>query len=177
MGHVIISKVELKLIVEKETNPTLSSIYSFAFGTGLRISEITNLKWNEVDLISRIINVKSTEDFTTKSKKERVIPISNVVYDLLTNLNNNSNYVFTKNGGKFNSTYVSKSFKKCVRATELNQKIHFHTLRHSFASCLAQQNVSLIVIKQLLGHESIQTSMIYSHLRTEDLVKAINELN
>jgi integrase/recombinase XerD len=78
---------------------------------------------------------------------------------------------------KFNPTYASRSFKKCVWAFELDDKIHFHTLRHSFASNLAQRGVYLYVIQKLLGHSKITTTQIYSHLRTEDLVKAINELN
>ncbi len=85
--------------------------------------------------------------------------------------------MFRKNGMKFNPTYASRSFKKCVRAFELDDKIHFHTLRHSFASNLAQRGVNLYVIQKLLGHSKITTTQIYSHLRTEDLVKAINELN
>lgn len=174
---IFISKDELKLILEKELNPILSSLYLFAFYTGLRLSEIINLEWNDVDLNARLIRVRNKEGFTTKSKKERTIPISNVVLDLLVNLNHDSNYVFAKNETIFNAIYVSKSFKACVKATNLNQKIHFHTLRHSFASCLAQQNVSLIVIKQLLGHANITTTMIYSHLRNEDLVKAVDQLN
>jgi site-specific recombinase XerD len=50
-------------------------------------------------------------------------------------------------------------------------------LRHSFASCLAQQGVNLYVIQKLLGHSNFTTTQIYSHLRNEDLVKAVNELN
>jgi integrase len=175
---IFISKDELKLIVEKESNPILSSIYSLAYYTGMRLSEITNLEWNDVDLNSRLISIKNKEGiFTTKSKKERVVPINETLMNLIINLNHNSNYIFEKNKMKFNPTYVSKSFKKCVKATSLNQRVHFHTLRHSFASCLAQQGVNLYVIQKLLGHSNFTTTQIYSHLRNEDLVKAVNELN
>ncbi len=55
------------------------------------------------------------------------------------------------------------NLKKSVRAAELNDKIHFHSLRHSFASNLVQKGVSLYVVKELLGHEDIKTTQIYSH--------------
>lgn len=174
---IFISKDELKLIVEKELNPILSSIYTFAFYTGLRLSEITNLEWNDIDLNSRITSLKNKEGFTTKSKKERTIPISNVVYDILINLNHNSNYVFTKDGLKFNATYVSKSFKKCVIASNLNPKIHFHTLRHSFASNLVQRGANIYTIQKLLGHSNISTTQIYSHLNQGNLISAVDLLN
>ncbi len=77
---------------------------------------------------------------------------------------------------KLNEDYVSKNFKRAVRATGLNNNIHFHTLRHSFASRLAQKGVSLFVIKELLGHEDIKTTQIYSHLQTKNLAEAVSLL-
>lgn len=175
---IFINKNELKLIIEKETNPILSSFYQFAFYTGMRLSEIINLEWDEIDLELKTINVRNKDDFTTKSKKERVIPISNVVYDLLLIMSKKSNHIFSNNLVKLNPDFVSKSFKNCIRnIPTLNQKIHFHTLRHSFASNLAQKGATLYAIKELLGHSNITTTQIYSHLTTTSLSKAINLLN
>lgn len=174
---IFITKEELELIVEREENPTLKQIFLYAFFTGKRISEVVNLTWDDIEIESKIIKVRNKAEFTTKSKKERIIPMNNVVYNMLINMEKTSNDVFTKEGEKFNSNFVSKRFKKCVRSAGLNNKIHFHTLRHSFASNLVQMGVNLNVIQNLLGHSKITTTQIYSHLRTEDLVKAINELN
>lgn len=71
---------------------------------------------------------------------------------------------------------ISKQFKKIVRKSNLSDKIHFHTLRHSFASVLAQKGVSLYVIKELLGHEDLATTQIYSHLQQQNLRDAVNLL-
>jgi integrase/recombinase XerD len=126
---------------------------------------------------AKLIQVKNKDGgFTTKSKRERTIPVSKPLKKILKNVKSNGRYVFSKNGERFNPTYASRAFKKCVRTLDLNDKIHFHTLRHSFASNLAQRGVNLYVIQKLLGHSKITTTQIYSHLRTEDLVKAINEL-
>jgi len=59
-----------------------------------------------------------------------------------------------------NKNYVSKSFKAVLRQAEIDEEIHFHTLRHSFASNLVQKGVSLYVVKELLGHEDLKTTQI-----------------
>ena len=173
---VFINKKELELIVGKESNHTLASLYRFAFYSGMRLSEIVNLEWNDINMKAKLIQAKNKTGFTTKSKRERVIPISKQLKKILKSVKSNGSYVFSKNGERFNPTYASRAFKKCVRALDLDDKIHFHTLRHSFASNLAQRGINLYLIQKLLGHSNITTTQIYSHLRTEDLVKAINEL-
>ena len=86
-----------------------------------------------------------------------------------------SGYVFSKSGGiKFNNDYVTKNFKKAVRKAELNDKIHFHTLRHSFASRLVQRGASIYVVKELLGHSDVSTTQIYSHLEHKNLKDVMN---
>ena len=173
---VFINKKELELIVSKESDHTLALLYRWAFFSGMRLGEIVQLLWDDVNMKTKIIQVKNKDGFTTKSKRERVVPISKPLKRILKSVKSNGSYVFSKNGERFNPTYASRAFNKCVRFAGLNDKIHFHTLRHSFASNLAQKGINLYVIQKLLGHSNITTTQIYSHLRTEDLVKAINEL-
>ncbi len=73
-----------------------------------------------------------------------------------------------------NEDFVSKKFKEAIRLAKLDDKIHFHTLRHSFASLLVQRGVSLYVLKELLGHEDLTTTQIYSHLQQQNLKGAVN---
>ncbi len=175
---VFINKEELQLIVDREGNTTLKQIYLFAFYTGLRRSEILNLTWQNIDMDNKLIKVKNTDTFSTKSGRPHVLPMAKMVEDILNALNKiNSSYIFNNNGEKFNPTYLTKSFKKCVRLSGLDDKIHFHTLRHSFASNLAQRGVNLYVIQKLLNHSKITTTQIYSHLLTENLEKAIKVLD
>jgi integrase/recombinase XerD len=84
--------------------------------------------------------------------------------------------LYRKSGIKLNGEFISKKFKEAVRTADLNSGYHFHTLRHSFASNLVQHGVNLYTIKELLGHENIKTTQIYSHLRSENLSKAVNLL-
>jgi site-specific recombinase XerD len=87
---------------------------------------------------------------------------------------NNSNYIFTMDGRKFIGDYISKCFKKVVRRLiHLDQRIHLHSLRHSFASHLAKNSVSLYVIKELLGHRDYRTTQTieqHRYMRTCNMI-------
>jgi len=88
-----------------------------------------------------------------------------------------NDFVFNRyEGVKLNESYISKRFKKSVRTAKLNDEIHFHSLRHSFASALVQRGVSLYAVKELLGHENIKTTQIYSHLQQHNLSIAVHLL-
>ncbi len=89
----------------------------------------------------------------------------------------NDDFVFkNKIGIKLNEGFVSKVFKRAVKLSKLNNKIHFHSLRHSFCSNLVQKGVSLYVVKDLAGHQNIKTTQIYSHLQKQNLMDAVNLL-
>ena len=157
----------------------LKDLYEFAFLTGLRLSEIINLKWSNVDLTEKVIQVGDNR-FTTKSKKIRIVPLCGKAYKLLSgrSIHNNKAFVFGKSGSTFPFTtnYVSKKFKQAVRLAGADDKIHFHSLRHSFASDLVNKGVPLYHIKELLGHSSIAVTEIYSHPDLKFLHDAVNKL-
>jgi len=91
---------------------------------------------------------------------------------------NISTYIFSKSDGKkFTGDYFSRRFKRVCRKAELDKSIHFHSLRHSFASNLVQKGVSLYTVKELLGHASISTTEIYSHLNMDSLREAVEKLD
>ena len=180
---LFISENEFNLIVGNTKEQYLKDLFLTAFYTGMRQAELVNMKWSWIDFNQNIITVKNSESFTTKSKKERVVPICSILKNCLSNripkiVNlNHDDFVFTCTPGKkLNEDFVSKKFKKAVRVIGLNDEIHFHTLRHSFASNLAQRGVSLYVIKELLGHEDLSTTQIYSHLQKQNLMDAVNLL-
>ncbi|MCH7973040.1 MAG: tyrosine-type recombinase/integrase [Bacteroidetes bacterium] len=181
---VFINETELKSIIYSEANKDMKDFYLLAFHSGMRVGEVINLEWNAVDLTLREITVKNTDTFTTKSKKERTIPINETLYSMLIKRVpkvfsiHKSRYVFEKHEGvRYNTFYVSKKFKKTVLNTKtIDPSIHAHSLRHSFASNLVSRGVSLYVVKELLGHKSVATSQIYSHLDIESLKEAVKVL-
>ena len=187
----------------------LNDVVVIGFYTGMRLNEIVNLKWKNVNLSTRIITV-GDEDFTTKGRNQRYVPICDEAMEVFfrrqgavvgrqepavrrqesvqegaevlilpfSKRETSNGYVFCKsNGTRFTGDYVSRSFQLACRAAGMDKAIHFHSLRHSFASNLVQQGVSLYTIKELLGHSSITTTEIYSHLNMDALRDAIKTLD
>lgn len=147
----------------------------FATYTGLRASEIINLQWNQILFEHKLI-LLDNQSSITKTKKVRAIPLNKKAFAVLKRKDKNSQFVFTLNGEKLKLDYVSKRFKKFIISSKLNKKYKFHSLRHTFASWLVQKDVPIQKVSKLLGHSDIKTTQIYAHLRTEDLIKAVNSL-
>lgn len=175
---VFLTKDEFEKIVEQEKDEQLKVLYTVAVYTGMRMGEIRHLRWEAIDLQKNLIKVNNTEEFTTKSKKSRIIPINPRVKALLISFRKNkTGYLFHKKGIALTKDYISARFKKVVRSLGLNDEIHFHSLRHTFASWLVQAGVSIYEVSKLLGHSDIKVTEIYSHLRAEDLLNSVNRLN
>ena len=139
------------------------------YATGTRISELLNLELNNIDFDECIIRVVG------KGKKDRIIPIGNSALHYL-NLyikeyrsfilkTKQSNYVFiNNNGGKMSRQGFFKILKQIASKSGISKDISPHVLRHSFATYLLNNGADLRVIQELLGHENLVTTEIYSHL-------------
>jgi site-specific recombinase XerD len=146
--------------------------------TGLRQMELLIIKWEHVNLEDKLITLNN-HGYITKGKRVRSIPMTRKVYEILNEMfkEKKKEYVFIKDGEKYRQNYVTKKFKSYVRLVDINQRLNWHSLRHSFASWLVQRNVSIYQVSKLLGHQDIKTTEIYAHVRNEDLREAINILN
>lgn len=78
---------------------------------------------------------------------------------------------------KLKEDFVSKTFKRYVRLSGLNPALHFHSLRHSFATWLVQDGVSIYAIKELFGHADVKTTQVYSDLQPEQLHSTVNRIS
>jgi len=178
-----ISKDELQQILDNTKTGMLKELFTTAFYTGMRLGEIVNLVWACIDFQRKVITVKNISGFTTKNKRERIIPMNSILdsillerYKRVNNISFNEYVFYRIKEIKLSEDFVSKKFKRAVRESGITKNIHFHSLRHSFASNLVQKGASIYVVKEFLGHESISTTQIYSHLRDEDLSQAIKLL-
>ena len=157
----------------------LLDVVRFAVGTGMRLSEICYLRWGSVDLDHEQVTVKNHESFRSKSGHERTVPVAGDALRVLRRLHSQSPSssgapVFTAaRGGILNATYVSKRFKHYVIEAKLSPSLRFHDLRHTYASWLVQDGVSLFVVKDLLGHQSFEMTQRYSHLAPDTLRAAV----
>ena len=203
VNPIFINSDQLLVICDWLKNGVVKDVVVFAFYTGMRLDEIINLTWRNVDLEARIITV-GDNSFTTKGRNQRFIPICEEAFKVIENLElrirqkdggqvqnekgknvipiysfaSDQGFVFCKkDGSKYCGNYVSRKFKNACIAAGADQSIHFHSLRHSFASNLVQKGVPLYTIKELLGHSSISTTEIYSHLNLDSLREAIKKLD
>ena len=181
---VFLDRDRLQAISDKLRNPVVKNVVMLAFNTGMRLDEIVNLTWKNVDLNGRTITV-GDENYITKGRTQRFIPINDEMLKLLKAMHSKkrkskiipikNDYVFDKGvNHKFTGDYFSKQFKCACKDATVDERIHFHSLRHSFASNLAQKGVSLYIIKELLGHSAIATTEIYAHLNLYTLREAIS---
>ena len=146
-------------------------ILELLYGTGIRINELINLKSKNLDLIRNEIKVLG------KRNKERILPINqNIVSKAKLYLNHKkrksskSEFVFlTDKGNKLYPMMVYRIVKKCLSSLINSEKYNPHLLRHSFATHILNKGGDLNAIKDLLGHESLAATQIYTHNSIEKL--------
>ena len=142
------------------------------YATGLRISELCNLKITDIDIHNCFVRVFG------KGKKERIVPISDIALEYLQIYINNYRSIILKNSISDNlfisnnQTNISrqgffKILKKECQRCGITKNVSPHVLRHSFATHLLQHGADLRVIQELLGHEDIATTEIYAHIVNE----------
>ena len=140
---VFLSRAEFRTLMGLTPDREQRELVFCAVSTGMRLGELLALRWPQVDIVRRVITVANTSEFTTKSKKARAIPMTEALWKLLVErkarLLSECDLVFHMGGKSLNPDRVSKSFKASVRAAKLSEQVHFHTLRHTFASWLAQE--------------------------------------
>ncbi|MFA4918816.1 MAG: tyrosine-type recombinase/integrase [Thermodesulfovibrionales bacterium] len=160
---------EEKLLLEKATNPFwLRSLIMVALHTGMRRGEILDLRWQNVDLLKRLIRIVKS-----KNGEMRSIPMSNTLVNLFKEMNirDISGRVFP-----ISKSSVRHAFDKVVEKVNLKD-FRFHDLRHSFATRLVQNGVDLYKVKELLGHKTITMTMRYAHHYPESLRSSVEVLD
>ena len=172
---------DINLILGNINHTKLRQIVTIGAYTGMRLNEILTLKYSWIHLQERIIEIINTGKFSTKTKKNRIIPVPDILLDELNALffdkNNGTpvlvdpeSYIFSTDGkAPFDKSYVTRKFKSVLRKLNLNEDLHFHCLRHTYFSNLSRLNVPVNYIKELAGHSSIKTTEIYLHNFRQDL--------
>ena len=148
------------------------------YSCGLRVSELISLKKKDINIKNSFIRIIG------KGNKERIIPIGEIALEYLNKyfgllsyspkINNSKNVFINKNGLPLTRQYFFKIIKYYSIKANINKNISPHTLRHSFATHLLENGAPLIAVKNLLGHESINTTQIYTHVNERKLVSVID---
>jgi len=144
-----------------------------ALETGLRLSNICDLTWDEVNMSIRMIVISAEK---MKNKDYIGIPISEDAYNTfrdLQRIRSISSSVFHDNGEKLYPVKVQRAFRKVLKKAGIDD-FRFHDLRHTFASSLVQSGVDMYAVQKLLGHRDSRMTQRYSHLSVEYLREAIS---
>lgn len=157
LPRVIDSDFILKKI-NTTTNIKHKAILILAYSVGLRVSEVINLKIENIDSARMVINIKNA-----KGKKDRIVPLStNVLITLRQYYKKYRPEIYLFNGQK-NLKYSPTSCNKIVKAT-IGEKYHFHQLRHSSFTSMLEEGTPLRIIQKIAGHASSRTTEIYTHV-------------
>ena len=152
------------------------SLLELLYSSGLRISELINLEFKNIDLNECIIRVMG------KGSKERIVPINDIAINYLKIYvkeyrhflvkKEQNNYVYLNNHGKkMTRQGVFKMLKKVALLNGIKKDVSPHTLRHSIATHMLENGADLRIIQEFLGHSDIGTTQIYTHLTNELLKK------
>lgn len=171
-----LSREDARRLFEVIADDHFRGLCLFALNTGLRLGEMISLRWDAVDLQRRAIVVQNTESFTTKSKRNRIVPLNDTACSILVTKSRAQRVFLRKDGSPWNESYVGHLFKKCVRTSGVDKRLHFHSLRHTFASWLVQDGVSIFEVQKLLGHSNIAITQEYSHLQPEQRHSTVNRI-
>jgi len=152
------------------------AILETLYSTGIRVSELVALNMDDVDFLSEVIHVRG------KGKKERIAPIGSSALQVIQyymefrnkRAQNNSNFdskvlFVNKHGKRLSTRSVRRKMDKYLRMSGLDPDISPHTLRHSFATHMLNNGADLRSVQELLGHQSLSTTQIYTHLTTKKL--------
>jgi integrase len=153
----------------------LKPMVILALNTGLRRGELFALRWSDVNLSNKQLTVTSK---SAKSKKARYIPLNTDTHATIQQWHSQRGertYVFSGKEDK-PLTNVRKSWGRVLKIAKI-EDFRFHDQRHDFASQLVRRGVDLYVVKELLGHSTIQVTERYAHLAPKQLEDAVNLLN
>ncbi len=174
-----ITEEEFEELVDAIRKPVLQAAAQTMFYTGGRISEILNLKLEDVDLENRVIHI-----IAGKGNKDRDIPINDKLYKILKNYLENIRYTevesdrlfATEKTGKLSGTYLNASIREAANELGWEKEISSHVLRHSFGTNLLEKGASVVSIQKLLGHSNLAVTSRYLHQDMKKLSEAVNLL-
>lgn len=185
-------RLEFQAFKENECSPIILALY-----TGMRIGEISALKWEDIDFeqntifvrrtLSRVLNesnssvkTKLVSEIPKTKGSERVIPLPQHLkrYLIAKKKTASSTYVISCKGKPAETRVINYRFKKVLKELNFDKSIHFHALRHTFATRCIEKNVDIASLSRLLGHQSTKMTLdTYTDSMLEKRQEAMNLLD
>ncbi len=160
----VYSVAEVKAIFRATTSLKYRTLFQLVYATGLRLGEVAHLKLTDLDRNRRLINVRSG-----KGKKDRIVMLTDKLEAAISEYQTYykpKTFLFEdpETGEPIANRTIQQVYSDAVHVAEINKKGGIHTLRHSFATHLLESGTDIRYIQALLGHESILTTMRYTHV-------------
>ena len=159
----VLSKQQVMAMIEHTTNKKHKLLLMFLYSSGVRISECLALQWKDIDLDNNIIRVNQG-----KGKKDRITLLAETtkkeLFQFALDKQNNSSYIFTGRNGKLTIKSAQLIVDQAAKKAKILLNVTPHMLRHSFATHLLDQGTDIRYIQDLLGHSSLRTTQIYTHV-------------
>lgn len=166
---IVLSRQEISKIVSCTKNIKHKLLLSLSYGSGMRVSEVINLKVGDVNIDDLTISIKNA-----KGGNDRLSIIPEKIANDLRNLTASKNfndYLFESvRGGKLTTRTAQVVFAKSLNLADIQKPATFHSLRHSFATHLLENGVDIRYIQKLLGHTSITTTSLYTKVTNPALI-------
>ncbi len=170
---VVLSKGEINRMIETTKNLKHKLALALLYYGGLRLSEVINLKWGDIDFERGLIHIKSA-----KGGKDRVVFLHEKPKSLLIagRTNDEGLVLLSERGNKYNKRSIQMIVINAAKKAGIRKKVTPHALRHSFATHLLEAGADIRYIQELLGHKNLQTTQIYTHVANKDIKRLANLL-
>ena len=177
----IFRKKEINNFLDIETDEVYKALFELIYSSGLRISEVINLNLSDVDLKDRMLTIREG-----KGSKDRYIPFNEIAEKYLEKYiqgerkrllkkvkGEDKKALFLTSRGRIKGAGIRTRFKKLLNDVKLTgRKLTVHSMRHSTGTHLLESGADVRYVQELLGHESIETTVAYTHLMMENLKRA-----
>ena len=165
---VVLGKEEVMAMINGTLNLKHRLLLAFLYYSGMRLDELRNLHWEDIDFERKTIHLK-----ITKGSRDRIIFLHPKLEEMILLLGSKGKgLVFSPNMKKrYNARSIEQVVKKAAIRAGTNKRVTPHTLRHSFATHLLEGGADLRIVQSLLGHKNLATTQIYTHLANRDLRK------
>lgn len=173
---VILTRDEIRKLIDSAGSYKSKVIIQFLYSSGLRLSELINIKINDLEIKEKIGWVRRG-----KGNKDRIFLLSDTIIKELEKymltLDPDEKYLFPGINGHVSARNVQKIIENATERAGLRKKVHPHMLRHCFATHLLDAGVDIRKIQELLGHANLQTTQIYTSVSKEELKKVKSPLD
>ncbi|MDD3487553.1 MAG: tyrosine-type recombinase/integrase [Candidatus Moranbacteria bacterium] len=165
---VVLSRSEIEKIIYSIKNKKHRFLIALSYGAGLRVSEVVNLKIRDINFDELTIHLKNA-----KGKKDQITVFPEKMKADLRELavlrHGNENIFESERGGKLTERTAQMVFEKALKRAKIAKDATFHSLRHSFATHLLENGVDVRYVQELLGHQNIRTTQLYTKVTNPSL--------